>query len=161
MWTKRQLIAEAYAELGIASAADLTPEEWSTGLRRMDAMVAAWESDGIRLGYALPGNPDASELADASGIADRWVRAVFLNLAVELAPGMGKTLKPSTLIAAGAEFGKLESAAQWIPSASVRGGMPRGAGNKRNHFYSPAFTTDETPDVVSVSDAGGVFIAPN
>lgn len=161
MWSKRQLIVEAFAEIGIGAQYDIQPEEFSTALRRMDAMVAGWESDGIRIGYALPSTADGSELDDASGIADRWARAVFLNLAVELAPGFGKTLKPSTLIAAGQALGQLELAAAWIPPSSVRGGLPLGAWHKRRHHLSAAYTSDETPERVSVSESGDVFIPPN
>jgi hypothetical protein len=44
-WTKRQFITQAFEEIGLAAYVfDLTTEQLQSALRRMDAMVAGWNS---------------------------------------------------------------------------------------------------------------------
>jgi hypothetical protein len=54
-WTKRDIIGQAFSEIGLASYTfDLLPEQWEGALRRLDAMIAQWENKGIRLAWPLP-----------------------------------------------------------------------------------------------------------
>lgn len=70
-WTKRQLITQAFEEIGLAAYVfDLTPEQLQSALRRMDAMVAGWNSNGVRIGYPLPSSPDSSNIDADSGVPD-------------------------------------------------------------------------------------------
>ena len=46
-WTKRQFVAQAFEEIGLASYVfDLTPEQLQSALRRLDTMMAAWNALG-------------------------------------------------------------------------------------------------------------------
>jgi hypothetical protein len=139
-WKKRELIQEAYAEIAMQdSVFNIDPDMLQSALRRLDSMMATWDSKGIRVGYNLSTQANGSNLDDDSGIPDFANEAVLLHLAIRLAPGVGKTLSPST--AAIAKMGYdtlLNYCAQPIPM-QYPGGMPRGAGNKpwrwqRNEF---------------------------
>ena len=129
MWTKQQLITSARDELGMGSAFDAQPEELQTDLRRMDAMVAAWEVKGVRFGYTMSA-PDSSEITADSGIPDGAAEAVYLGLAMRIAPGYGKAISPETRSAARNAYDALLLAAAFPQQQQLRGGMPAGAGNK-------------------------------
>lgn len=130
-WTKRALISEAFSELGLAgSEFDLSPEEQQTALRRLDSMIAAWEEDGIRLGYLLPTSPQDSDPDDDSGIPDTAAETVYLQLAIRLSPGYGKALNAVTRKTAVEGYARLLRRASVVPPMS-RPSMPAGAGNRR------------------------------
>lgn len=155
MWTKDQLIEQAYAELALAGFTfDLSPELKELALQRMDSMMAEWSSVGINIGYLLPTNPDDSNIDDPAGIPDSANRAVFTNLAIELSPGRGKTLTAETKLTAKRGYDALLGAAvravaRQTPMPNT---MPRGAGNKPWRGRGPFFPTpaetldaDDTP----------------
>lgn len=152
-WTKQQLIEEAFTELGMApSVFDLDPEELQTGLRRLDGMMATWEANGIRCGYALPSGPDASDLDDASGIPDTAAEAVYCSLAIRLAPWKGKVVRSETRAAAAEGYAALERAAAQPGQQQLRS-IPAGAGNRgRYRQFTPA--PDTSP--LTVNDAGNL-----
>ena len=162
MWTKRQLVEEAYAELALAGYVfDITPEEQQTALRRLDTMLAAWEVQGIQLGYALPANPNDSDLDQESGLPDVAVETVYLQLAMRLAPGAGKQLSPDTLRTARQGLQSLLSAAaarSLVPSQQP-GWMPRGGGNRRWWPNRSPFFCEPRRDPLPV-DCGGDMTIP-
>jgi hypothetical protein len=46
-WTKRDVIGQAFSEIGLASYTfDLLPEQYEGALRCLDAMIAQWENKG-------------------------------------------------------------------------------------------------------------------
>lgn len=98
-WTKRQIIQQAFSEIGKASVDfDLSPESLQDGLEKLDAMVATWSTKGIRIGWA---GGDGKGDVDAGATAPMWaVEALYLNLAIRLAPGFGKTVSPNTMASA-------------------------------------------------------------
>ena len=62
-YSKRQFVAAAFEEIGLASYVfDLQTEQLQSAMRRIDAMMADWNGKGIRLGYPLPGSPQDSDL---------------------------------------------------------------------------------------------------
>lgn len=148
MWTKRQIIEEAYSELALAGYVfDLSPEEMQTGLRRLDTLMATWEARGVRVGYLFPSGPTASDLDHASGLPDSAVETVYLHLAIRLAPGNGKQIGPDTRKAARDGYDALLwRAAQPIPQ-QLPDTLPAGAGNKTwRDVNSPFFPTpDQNP----------------
>ena len=130
-WTKRELISEAFAELGLAeSNFDLQPEELQTALRRLDTMMAQWDGKGISIGYALPANPSDSDLDQPSGLPDGALETVYLNLALRIAPGFGKAVSVDTRRNAGAGYERLLIEAAQPRQPQQPNTMPRGAGNK-------------------------------
>ena len=124
--TKSELITAAMTEIGIAEYEfDIAPEEITTGIRRLDAMLAQWSARGAVINYPfgeLDGNVD-------SGIPDIAEEAVVTNLAVRLASSYGKQPDPVLL-------GRARMALSAVYSLSARPreqqlpSMPRGAGHK-------------------------------
>lgn len=151
MWTKKQIISKAFAELALAGYVyDLDPEQLEDGLQTLDAMLAEWTTFGVNLGYLLPATPDDSAIDADSGIPDTANRAVYLNLAVTLAAGKGKTLATETRAAAARGYHQLlaaaaRSVARQTPMPNT---LPRGAGNKpwrnRSPFFAGAAETLDT-----------------
>lgn len=160
MWTKRELVAEAYGELALAGYTfDITPEEQQAALRRLDTMMATWEARGIRVGYAFPSGPGTSDLDTPSGLPDAAVETVYLNLAIRLAPGTGKQLQPSTLTNARAGYDTLLWAAAHPQQQQLPNTLPRGAGNKPWRTQQPFFPRpDDSP--LGISQGGDLFVSP-
>lgn len=157
MYTKGQIVAEAFAELGLAAYEfDLTADEIQGAIRRMDAMIANWEGRGWHLGYALPDAYDASTPDDASGLADTDALAVIQNLAIAIAPSYGKTPSQETRTGARNAVDNIRARFATPYQQQYQNTMPRGAGNRRSfwrtNFYpvpdTGALATDETGLVV-------------
>jgi hypothetical protein len=130
MWTKRQLLEEAFSECALQGYVfNVGPESLQGALRRMDSMLATWDAKGIRLGYALPSTPDASNIDGDSGLPDAANEAVFMNTAIRIAAGYGKTLSQDTRNTARAAYDVLLSRATYPPQQQLPV-MPCGAGNK-------------------------------
>lgn len=159
-WTKRQLIEQAFEELGLSPATySINEDMLQSALRRLDSMLSAWNAAGIRLGYPLPGSPGDSGIDDDSGIPDAANEAVFLNLAVRIAPGLGKTVTEDTKRSAAESYRALSNkAAMPIPERQFPGELPLGAGNKpamlSRVFISPP---DESNDIDAGSDGDIIF----
>lgn len=130
-WTKRQVVVQAYEEIGYASYEyDLEPEQLQSALRRLDAMVATWNGRGINIGYILPDSPENSELATETEVPDWAAEALYLNLAIRLAPIVGKGLSIETKALAKAAYMEvLRQSAQPIKMQSIPT-LPLGAGHK-------------------------------
>lgn len=153
MFTKLQLIEEAFAEIGLGNAFNVGTEEVQVALRRLDTMMAQWAGIGLHLGYLMPTNPGDSSTADASGLPDDANEAVYLNLAVKIAPGYGKTISPDTKASARAGYLALLRKAVQPVEQQMPNTMPRGAGNKPWRATAPFFPTPQ-----AVLDADGAPI---
>lgn len=147
-WTKKQFIIQAFDELGIAAYVyDLQPEQLQTALRRLDSMMATWNALGIRISYPLPDSPDNSDIDAETAVPDRANEAVYTNLAIRLAPGMGKVVSMDTKLAAKAAYDNLLLAAVFPAEMVLPMTMPLGAGNKPNQQGSdnPFFPQIDPP----------------
>jgi hypothetical protein len=139
-YSKRQFVAAAFEEIGLASYVfDLQPEQLQSAMRRIDAMMADWNGKGIRLGYPLPGSPQDSDLDEPTLVPDSANQAIITNLAIRIAPGYGKVLMPETKAVAKDSYNTLLQRAtapipQQLPST-----MPAGAGNKPWRVYDNPF----------------------
>lgn len=143
MYTKLQLIEEAFAEIGLGNAFNVGAEEVQGALRRLDTMMAQWAGIGLHLGYALPTNPGDSNVSDASGLPDDAIETVYLNLAIKLAPGYGKNVSPDTKAAARAGYLALLRKTVQPIEQQMPNTMPRGAGNKPWRSSAPFFPTSQ------------------
>lgn len=133
-WTKRELINQAFDEIGIANYQyDLTPEMLQSALRRMDSMVAVWSTTkGIKIGYPLPESPSDSSLDASTTVPDSANEAIYTNLAVRLASSIGKTVSAETkMIARSSYTALLSDQASPPPPVQLPGILPLGAGNRR------------------------------
>lgn len=147
MWTKRQLVDQAFIEIGKSPKVfNIDPEDLQDALSIMEGMLGEWNGNGIRLGYALSSSPEAADIDADSGLPDWANSAAYLNLALRLAPSHGKQVAPSTLTAARAAYRTLLSRSVTSGEQQQTNTMPRGAGNRRGAPpLSPFFPTPADP----------------
>lgn len=145
-WTKGELVDEAYGEIALAGYVfDIGPEARQTGLRRLDAMMAQWNAVGIRLGYALPSSPTASDIDADSGLPDSATEAVFMNLAIRIASSVGKSVTQDTRNTAKSGYDTLMSRAAFPPQQQLPNTLPQGSGNKPWRRNGPFMPTPVDP----------------
>ncbi len=153
MWTKRQLVQQAFRKAGLAAFVfDLTPDQLQSAARDMDAMVAEWGVKGLRLSYPLTTDPDAIDLDAEVDLPIHATQCVYLQLAIRIAPDFGKTLSGPTLAAARSSLDALMIEAAQAKEIPRDGMMPAGAGNRQRDggtFISP---TDPAP--IGLGDNG-------
>ena len=149
-YTKRQLVEAAMAEIGLASYAfDLMPEQRELALRRLDSMMAEWNTRGLRLGYPVPDNPADSDIDVDSNTPDAAWEAIITNLALRLAPSYGKQVNIETKVTARHALNTILSRAS-MPAEMKLPAMPSGAGNKT--IDSP-FLPAPSSDLIAGPDA--------
>lgn len=130
-WTKRQFVTAAFEEIGVAVYEfDLQPEQLQSALRRLDSMMAFWNGKGIRVGYPLPSSPDDSSLDQETEVPDRFNESIISNLAIRLAPSMGKVINPATTTTAQHALDALMARAAMPGERQLPSGTPAGAGYK-------------------------------
>lgn len=158
MWTKRQHIARAFGKIGLGvDLFNVAPEDITSALYEMDAMMAEWDAKGIRLGYLLPTNPDDSDPDDDSGLPDYANSAVYLALAVRIAPDFGKALSLDTKTAARSAYDAVVRQIAFPQQQQLPDTLPRGAGNKPwrapygAFFPTPAETLDAGNDPITIT----------
>ncbi len=150
-WTKRELINDAFDEIGIASYEfDLSPGEIQSALRKLDSLMASWNSLGIFVGYPLPSSPSTSSIDSQSGVPDVAYEAIITNLAIRIAPSFGKQVSVDTKIAARTSYNALLSLYANPVEMRFPRSLPAGAGNKPYNFggYNP-FINDTGNQVVT------------
>jgi hypothetical protein len=150
--TKRQLIEAAHAELGLADYVfDLPAEQLQLALSRLDAMMAEWNGNGLRLGYAIPGNVEGGDLDTDAGVPDRAWEAIVLNLAIRLAPQFGKQVATETKAGASKALNMLYG--KVLPGQVSLGRTIAGAGNKPWRWQLDPFLVPE-PEGIDVGPDG-------
>jgi hypothetical protein len=149
MLTKKQLIDLAFAEIGFGPDFNVTADDQEAALKRMDSMMGTWNAKGIRVGYLLPNEPDEADINALSGVTDAAQEAVYMNLAIRIAPGYGKAISQDTRITARQGYDVLLSRAVFPEPQPMPNTMPRGAGNRPWLYGRPFYPTP--PEVI---DAG-------
>lgn len=151
-YTKRQFVEGAFEEIGMANYVfDLQPEQLQSALRRLDAMMMEWNAQGIRLGYPIASSPQDSDLSTETGTPDSAWEAVITNLAIRIAPGYGKDVRPETKTVAKNTFNTLLQRATFPLEKQLPETMPIGQGNKpwrwdNPYAPPPADPVDAGPD---------------
>lgn len=147
MWTKRQLITQAFEEIGLASYVfDLTPEQLESARRRMNAMVGGWDANGVRIGYPFPADANSDDLDQPCDIPAYAIEAIYLGLALRLAPSMGKTVSPETKQFADMAYSNMANqVAIPTPERQLPITTPRGQGTKPWRNFNNPFV-NKTPD---------------
>lgn len=131
-YTKRQIITEAFAEIGLGPYQyDRRPEDDQTALRRLNALAAEWSAAGVDLGFPSNNTPGTDDLDADSQVPPHLVRGLICALAVDLCPGYGKAPNPATVRAAATAKDLALSQSVEVPSAVMdRQSVPAGAGHK-------------------------------
>jgi hypothetical protein len=152
-WTKRQFVAAAFEEIGMASYVfDLQPQQFESALRRIDTMMASWNAMGIRLGYPMPSSPQFSDIDAESEVPDSANEAIITNLAIKLAPSYGKQVMPETKATAKETYNTLLSRAAVPMEQQLPSTMPYGAGNKPWRVYDDPFLRPPVDPVLAGQD---------
>lgn len=143
---KRDLIEMAYEYCGQAGFDfELTPQEVSSTMRLLNAMMAETPFSSMGFNLIFPGLPE-----DASGLANIDIQVVTTSLALRRAPGMGKTMTPEARYAFASAMNSASSRyASDPPAMKLARNTPRGSGNKRQ-WYNPFInqTSDDTVEIV-------------
>jgi hypothetical protein len=145
-YTKRQFVEAALEEIGLADYVfDLSPEQLQSAVRRMDAMMAAWNAAGIRLGYPLTSNPDNTDLDTVTAVPDSANEAIILNLALRLSPSYGKAIALPTSAMARLAYNTLLSRAALPAEMQFPQTLPVGAGQRHWNLNQPFFPRPSEP----------------
>lgn len=146
-WSKRDVIAQAFSEIGKGSYDfDLQPEDLQTALRKLDAMMATWGgAQGVRIGYS--GGDGKGDLGADTTVPDWAYEALYLNLALRLCPDYGKTPSPITMMNAKAALDAVRTRTVQPARRQIRGYA--GAGNSR---WGAVALPEEAPAIATGPD---------
>lgn len=144
---KRRIIEMAYGKCGLAGyELGRTPEELNDAASELDAMMLEWPFS--LLGYAQP-TYGVSNGDEQSGIPPDTLAAVATQLAVRLAPNMGKTLSPEAQRGVARSMALLYAhpMVTQIPTQPFQAHTPRGMGNKGFRQFINPFIEEQFSDV--------------
>lgn len=132
-YTKRQIVEMAIDAIGLGpDVYTLTPDDVATGIRRLDAMMAAWAATGLRMGYPVTSGPDDADPSSDTGLPDSAVEGVALCLSIKIGPSFGKTVSAETRIEAAKAKRDIDAIfGQLPPIKAMPSGVPLGAGHRR------------------------------
>lgn len=143
-WTKKEYILEAFDVLGLSSYSyDLSQEQLQSALRKLDNMIIGWNSNGIRIAWAIFSTPTENNINLQTSAPDIANEAICYNLAIRLAPSFGKSLSPEILTIANDAYTNLVTQVSSFPKErDLPSSLPLGAGNKtwrtgQNAFIVP------------------------
>ena len=146
-WTKKQFITQAFEELGIsASIYDLTPAQLESGANKLNAMMALWSSNGVKIGWAAPSTQYLGDINQDSLAPDYANEAIYTNLAVRLSSSFGKMVSPELRALATSSYSGLVSALSNYPmEMAFPSTMPLGAGSKPGRYQRQFFNQPSDP----------------
>ena len=151
-WTKREIVNQAFEEIGFANYNfDLDPEQLQSGLRKLDSMMATWNIRGVRIGYPLSSSPSGSDLDQDTSLPDWAIEAVYKNLSIRIAPSLGKMLSRETKADAKNAYNTLLML-NTRPTEMQITNLPRGAGNKPWRFVDDPFLDEPTDLLLGGND---------
>lgn len=132
-WSKQQFIAKAFDCIGLANYIfDLSPEELQSAVNALDAMMAAWNGEGIRLGYPISSSPTTADIAAATNVPDSANLAIYCNLAILLGAEHGKDVPAFVLSAAKHGYSAMLTKAVTPIQVQQPSWLPAGQGNRRS-----------------------------
>jgi hypothetical protein len=150
-WSKQDLVTKAFGQIGLNYTFDVQPEEIQDGLSTMDAMMADWNAEGIRLGYAMSSTMIVDGSVD-SGLPDTCYIAVFTNLAMILASGLGRQVSQTLTTTAKRTYNNLLAKAASAPPVRLPCNMPAGAGHKGWRGWDRVFVNQKPTDIQAGGD---------
>jgi hypothetical protein len=142
-WTKRQFVRQAFSLIGLADYDfDLQPEQLQNALYILDSMLATWNAKGIPLSYQIAASPEDADLDTESNVPDRANEAIYTNLALRIAPTLGRQVSQDLKNQAWYAYNGLLSWAKTNPrEMSMPETMPMGAGNKPWRYDGDEYTS--------------------
>jgi hypothetical protein len=156
-YSKRQFVEQAFSAVGLAAyIVNLSPEQLDNAVQKLDGMMAMWNGKGIRLGWPLVSDPTFSNLDDVTGVPDAACEAIYMNLAIRVAPGFGKTVAPDVKVMASEGYNMLLAKAT-MPHEVQTTRLPIGAGNKPQRRLQVFF--EKTPDPITSGQDGTIDLS--
>jgi hypothetical protein len=151
-WTKRQLVLKAYGVCGLASyAPNLTATQLQDALDSLDSQMNTWADDGIVTLYPLVETPSLSDLDTDSLLVGVEIMATYMNLAVLIAPELGKTLSNDTQKRARSSYTSLLRKYTVPVVTTLPDTLTRGQGSKYwRNTDDPFFDEDTTTTTIEV-----------
>lgn len=138
--SKQTIVQMAFEVAGLAGYTFAqTPEEQNSALRRLDGLMAQWQTEGIHINYNSPVAFGEGDLSDMSGIPDFAVVTASTALAMSIAPGIGKTMSAEAKAAFNQGMMQLRTATAVIPEMIPTRQTPRGSGGKPWSTWNPFF----------------------
>lgn len=143
MTTATQLIKRALQRILVQeSEGALEPDEYQDALDSLNGLMAAWEADGIRLGYT-----EVTSLADTITVAPGAIRGIVANLAIEVAPDYDGTVTPELYKQADEGEKVCRKLGITIQPTQLPDNLPKGSGNDawpRSEEFYDEYNTDGT-----------------
>lgn len=138
--TKGDIVRKALRKIGVASSATLTqvePESMADALEDLEDMMAQWDAEGIKIGYAFSVDPPQPD--DDSMLPDWAWNGAALCLANQIAIDYQRPVTQDMKTDAYEAKMAIRKAIVFVPSLARRNDMPMGQGNKsymsRHRFY--------------------------
>lgn len=153
-WTKQQFIEAAFSEIGLDGYLfDLSPEQKQRAVAKLDAMMAAWNALGIRVGYPISADPDSADISAETGVQDAANQAIYCSLAVRLAPMHGKQVSAETKSDAHRGYAALLTRAVRPIPVQMPATMPAGQGNRGYQHRGQVFLTPPSDPLAAGPDS--------
>lgn len=156
--TKKFFCEKAFAELGLAAYVyDMQPDDFQYALSSLNAMIGEWEGQGVQVG-GFPVDADPDDCTELNTIvtvpASNW-RAIWTNLAVMIAPNVGRAPEGPTIAYASQSFRRLLNHRVEIPEMQRPSTMPIGTGwnrgiKDRNFYHQQAQLTTGSGQTLDV-----------
>lgn len=137
MLTKRDIIKQAFTEIGLGSYNyDLQPEDYEDAVRLLDRQMAVWSGYGIETGYPVSTDRDSVTLDSDIGLILQLEDGVVCTLAVSLGPPYGREVPIDVRRRARAGYVNGLRLASVPPMKGINTtNVPSGAGYKHRDFY--------------------------
>lgn len=135
--SKSALVEGAYEYCGLNGYEfDRTPEEMTTGLRHLNALMAEWLADGIDIGFDFPtyGN---GLLEEPSGVPDSAVAIIHQTLAQRLSPSMGASMSDDAKAAMSRSYQAFRSRNAPAPPSMLRSSIMPTSGARHARLRYP------------------------
>ena len=134
-WTKRQFIYAAFEELALADYVfDLSPEQIQSAIARLESYVGRLK--GINIHWPFSNLPTSANLDADTNCPDYANEAIFLNLAIALAPSYGKALSVDTRKNAIDAYNTMVTWSSDLPPTKQVPSMLAGAGSKSRNIMT-------------------------
>ncbi len=137
MLTKGNIVEKAYEEIGMgAYVFDMEPEQLQSACERLDSMVSSW-GQVLSFNYPLHVDLNNAALNENLSVPDVAIEALFTNLALSIAPTVGKLASRETKVRAAQSKSALYTHNSKYVYRQMPNTMPLGAGHKPWRNNSP------------------------
>lgn len=153
MITKGDIVNQAFEYLRISGLTnEAAPRDTQLALRSLDSIMLAWTNKGLNLSWNKSDDFTDPDPQEDSGISDADYEAIYVNLAVKLAPAFGK---PPTQLDSFARELYAGLFSTELPTQQNNTYMPLGSGN-RHGVCAPVFQQANEP--IDVENDGNITI---